>query len=240
MSEIHAKKSPMPDAPVLEVSDLGRMRYEPALAQQREMNQAVIDHNGPQRILLVEHEPVITISHRKSAPGHLLADDAMLRRLGIEVCETDRGGDITYHGPGQLVVYPILRLGDWGLNLSSYMRLLEAVIIDVLAVWGLAGVRDPSATGVWVNPDGGEQPDAKICAMGVRIRKNVTLHGLALNVTTDLTHFDAIVPCGLAGRGVTSLQQILSDKHPPMDEVKTVVVDQLKHHLAAAREASAN
>lgn len=165
-------------------------------------------------LLLVEHDPpVITISARKTARQHLVATPDMLARAGVEVCETDRGGDITYHGPGQLVVYPILDLNTLGLRLHGYMRLLEQVVIDTLARFGIEGHRDEAATGVWVG-------DSKICAMGVRVSRWVTMHGLALNVTTNLDHFDLIVPCGLVGRGVTSMARELGEACPSMDEVK--------------------
>lgn len=175
------------------------------------------------RLLLVEHEPVITVSRRPTATDNLSATPEMLAAAGVAVEPTDRGGDITYHGPGQLVAYPILDLNRLGLNLHAYMRLLEQVVIDTVAAFGVVGDRDESATGVWV-----AQPDAnaaKIAAMGVRVRRWITMHGLALNVATNLDHFDLIVPCGLAGRSVTSLQRELGDAAPTMDQVKAKLVD---------------
>jgi lipoyl(octanoyl) transferase len=156
---------------------------------------------------------VITVSRRPGARTHLLADEARLAREGVTVAETDRGGDITYHGPGQLVVYPIVDLNRLGLGLHAYMRALEGAVIDLCADLGLDAARDPAATGVWIGP-------SKLAAMGVRVRRWVTLHGLALNVTTDLSHFDLIVPCGLAGRGVTSIERELGGRCPAMDIVK--------------------
>src|SRR5690606_32437192 len=138
------------DQPVLRVIDLGRLAYAPALEVQRRINQAVIDGHEPPALLLVEHDPVITISHRRGAADHQLASPDRRAALGIDVQETDRGGDVTYHGPGQLVAYPILQLGPLGLNLGRYMRLLEQVVIDTLAVFGVEGLREPGATGVWV------------------------------------------------------------------------------------------
>ncbi len=202
------------------VRDLGTIAYAPALALQREVNRAVSEGREPMTLLLLEHEPVITISRRKNAADHLIASGPRLKSLGIDVQETDRGGDITYHGPGQLVAYPILRLNDLGLNLGRYMRLLEQVVIDTVATFGVVGRREDGATGVWV--DAPLQP-AKLCAMGVRVRKNTTLHGLALNVTTDLSHFQTIVPCGLEGRAVTSLEQLLGDACPSMAAVKAAL-----------------
>lgn len=204
------------------VRDLGRMPYAETLALQRDFQQAVIQRassgrGGPGHLLLVEHDPpVITVSRRAGARDHLIATDAQLAAAGVGVTPTDRGGDITYHGPGQLVAYPILDLNLLGLRLHGYMRFLEQVVIDALARWGLAGERDETATGVWV---GG----SKICAMGVRLSRWVSMHGLALNVTTNLEHFDLIVPCGLAGRTVTSLHRELGGDCPPMAEVKDVL-----------------
>lgn len=251
----------------LQVRDLGRMPYAEAFALQRELQAQVIadrssaDGQAPRRmyVLLVEHDPpVITVSRRKTARQHLIASDEQLRAAGVEIAETDRGGDITYHGPGQLVVYPILDLNVLGLRLHGYMRLLEQVVIDVLADYGLAGTRDESATGVWVRPHAPGSPPAsaggvsdetvrtsarplvadssgaasdpapsKICAMGVRVSRWVSMHGLALNVSTDLRHFQLIVPCGLAGRGVTSMQHLLGEACPSMDAVKRAIVGRM-------------
>jgi len=147
------------------------------------------------------------------------------------VVETDRGGDITYHGPGQLVAYPILDLNRYGLGLHAYMRLLEQVVIDTVAVWGVVGERDPGATGVWVR-------GRKIAAFGVRVRKWVSMHGLALNVTTILDHFGLVVPCGLVGRGVTSLHGELGARCPAMDDVKRTLVRSLNERLCETRKGS--
>ncbi len=239
------------------VRDLGRMPYREALDLQRALQREVIESRidgAPARIghlLLVEHDPpVITVSRRQSSRQHLIATQAQLDAAGVEVCETDRGGDITYHGPGQLVVYPILDLNAFNLRLHSYMRLLEQVVIDTLARFGIVGVRDPAATGVWVQtpetssdcdttragpragssstPESCEHsaaPLSKICAMGVRISRWVSMHGLALNVTTNLDHFDLIVPCGLAGRKATSMERVLRGGAPHLADVKEVLVE---------------
>lgn len=214
------------DLPI-DVIDLGRMNYASAYRVQAEALEAVLASRASPapilgRIHLVEHDPVITISRRPSARTHLVASPEALARAGVTVAETDRGGDITYHGPGQLVVYPVLDLNALRLNLHAYMRLLEEAVIETCGRFGVRAGRDPSATGVWVG-----SPPAKICAMGVRVRRWVTMHGLALNVTTDLSHFDLIVPCGLAGRAVTSLQRELGDACPTMPEVKRVLTDSL-------------
>ncbi len=239
----------------LQVRDLGRMPYGEAFQLQKRLQRQVIESrqrtdSGPiiGYLLLVEHDPpVITISRRPGARRHLTAGDEQLRAAGVEVAETDRGGDITCHGPGQLVVYPILDLNVLRLRLHSYMRFLEQVVIDTLAQFGIAGVRDECATGVWValpSPPGtpgqgvgGEGvSNAKICAMGVRVSRWVSMHGLALNVTTNLDHFDLIVPCGLAGRTVTNMQHELGEeKCPTMGEVKSAISRVFANTIEAAR-----
>lgn len=243
----------------LRVADLGRMRYAEALALQRRLQEEVIaaretaDVGTPHvmHLLLVEHDPpVITVSRRPTAKQHLIATAAQLETAGVEVCETDRGGDITYHGPGQLVAYPILDLNNLGLRLHGYMRLLEQVVMDVLAEYNVIGERDASATGVWVaaKHDGIEigrtqdsarstQHLSKICAFGVRISRWATMHGLALNVRTNLKHFQLIVPCGLAGRPVTSMEMLLGEACPTMNDVKRAMANQFR---AAVKQSGAN
>jgi lipoyl(octanoyl) transferase len=252
----------------LAVRDLGRMPYAEGLELQRRLQREVISSRGDSPdalarrayLLLVEHvPPVITISRRRSARTHLVATPDQLAAAGIEVAETDRGGDITYHGPGQLVVYPIIDLNLLRLRLHGYMRFLEQIVIETLAHFGIEGQRDSEATGVWVDPKRRNESDdahgfesvgasstrglpsppaplpeekgsrdAKICAMGVRISRWVTMHGLALNVTTNLAHFDLIVPCGLSGRSVTSVRDLLADACPSMDQVKQAFVEQFR------------
>lgn len=228
----------------LRTTDLGRISYEDAYALQlehvalaqaaRETPDDSLGRAGA--LLLLEHDPpVITISRRPDARSHLLATDEMLARHGVTVRETDRGGDITYHGPGQLVAYPIVDLNAAHLNLHGYMRLLERVVINVCASFGIEDAhRDHCATGVWVGgspPAEGEACDAsngaKICAMGVRVKRWVAMHGIALNVSTNLDHFNLIVPCGLPGRPVTSMAKQLGDRCPSMDEVKRAFASEL-------------
>jgi lipoate-protein ligase B len=218
------------------VVELGSMAYAEAFDAQRRWHDAVLalrDRDDPGcvgALLLVEHDPpVITISRRPGAGAHLIATPAQLAGAGVTVEPTDRGGDITYHGPGQLVVYPILDLQRLGQNLHAYMRMLEEIVIRVCAGFGVETRRDRSATGVWVG-------DAKVCAMGVRIRRWVTMHGLALNVDPEMRHFDLIVPCGLAGRSVTSLRAILGDDAPAMGEVRRAIVDGFHAELTARRK----
>jgi lipoyl(octanoyl) transferase len=173
-------------------------------------------------LLLVEHPPVITLGARnRIAVSHIVASDADLRREGVTVHDTGRGGDVTYHGPGQLVGYPILDLRPDRCDVHRYVRDLEAVLIGAVAQFGVEGVRLPGLSGVWVGAPGHEE---KVAAIGIRISRWITSHGFALNVTTDLAHFGLIVPCGIADRGVTSLARLLAHD-VPMAEVESAVID---------------
>lgn len=191
-------------------------------------------------LLLVEHDPpVITVSRRPKAAEHLLADTSRLETMGVQVEPTDRGGDITYHGPGQLVAYPIVDLNRVGLRLHSYIRLLEQAAIDTCTTFGIQTGRDRDATGVWLPPTKRHPGGAKVCAIGVRVRRWVTMHGLALNINTDLSHFDLIVPCGLKGRAVTSIARELGNSNgaavmPSVEDVKPVLASCLASLLAEA------
>jgi lipoyl(octanoyl) transferase len=153
----------------------------------------------------------------------------VLRSRGVDVVPSDRGGDVTFHGPGQLVAYPIIRLIDHQLSVGGYVRALEGAVIQCLSDFGMAARKDDCAVGVWV--DDGTGALAKICAIGVRVRRGVTLHGLALNVTTDLSFFDLIIPCGLVGRPVTSLRKLRGDQAPAMQRVKQALGARLVEHL---------
>ncbi|UYV13027.1 MAG: lipoyl(octanoyl) transferase LipB [Phycisphaera sp.] len=231
--------------PGLDTIDLGRMAYEQALAIQRARQAELIEARGDPAgdlgtIYLVEHPPIITVTRRKGAASHVLADADRLAALGVQLHQTDRGGDVTYHGPGQIVAYPILDLErltntDTGkpLGLHGYMRLLEQAVIDTLDTYGIQGDRDPEATGVWVKPANG--PPAKIAAMGVRVRKWITTHGLALNVDPDLTHFSLIVPCGLHERSVTSMRAVLGDACPSFRATQAALVTNLARLVQIAR-----
>ena len=235
--------------PSLIFKRVGRIGYQQAYdLQQRHVatvqewrEHATADSTGPLApagfVLLLEHDPVITISNRPSAQRNLLASAVQLASAGVEVAMTDRGGDITYHGPGQLVAYPIVDLNRLHLRLHEYMRCLERAVIGVCNHFGVAAAADPAATGVWVGlpPENATEVDGaparKICAMGIRVRQWVSLHGLALNVSTNLSHFGLIVPCGLIGRPVTSLRAELGDAACPTMEQ---VMDRLTVELAAA------
>ena len=167
---------------------------------------------------LEHHPPVITVTRRPGVRENLLVTPQHLLEQGIELVETDRGGDITYHGPGQLVAYPILDLNQLGLRIHPYMRLLEDVVISTVAAFGVTAGREEGATGVWVSA--GTPEARKIAALGVRLSRWCSMHGLALNVDPDLSHFDLIVPCGLTGRPVTSLRQELGAQCPSMEDVR--------------------
>ena len=182
-----------------QVRELGRMGYGPALELQQELIAARKQGTAPDHLLLLEHPHVITLG-RNGHLENLLASAEIMERAGISFFPTDRGGDVTYHGPGQLVAYPILDLREWKRDVGAYVRAVEQTIIDTLADYGIEAGRIPKLTGVWV--DG-----RKIAAIGVHISRWVTSHGLALNVSTDLSYFQYIVPCGLT-KPVTSMAQL--------------------------------
>src|SRR5574341_990063 len=179
-----------------ELRDLGRVEYGQAFELQRELVARRKAGLIPDQLLIVEHPHVITLG-RNGRSEHLLAGEAALRRAGVSFYPPDRGGDITYHGPGQVVGYPILDLRDWKRDVVAYVRALEQALIDALAEFDIAAGRMAGWTGVWVEGQ-------KIAAIGVHISRWVTSHGFALNVATDLAYFQYIVPCGLR-QPVTSM-----------------------------------
>ena len=205
----------------LDVRRLGRISYSEALALQR----ALVEDRRAGRIadtlLLVEHPHVLTLGVRgDGGRSHILAADELLASRGIEVFETGRGGDVTYHGPGQIVGYPIIDLDPDRRDVHRYVRDLETVLIRTANDYGIAAGRVEGLTGVWVGHE-------KLAAIGVRIARWITSHGFALNVTTDLDQFDLIVPCGIADRGVTSLNRLLGR---PVDTVE--VENRIIEHFA--------
>jgi len=215
--------------------DLGRLSYGDALVVQRARHEALVQARGrteePMSIFLLEHDPpVITVTRRPDVRAHLLVTEDALAERGVELVQTDRGGDITWHGPGQLIAYPILDLNRLGLRIHPYMRLLEEVIIRTLGAFGIEAHREEGATGVWVRSSG--DITRKIAAIGVRLSRWCSLHGLAINVDPDLTHFDLIIPCGLAGREVTSMRRELGEACPSMGEVKSVFTSTFSEVLA--------
>jgi lipoyl(octanoyl) transferase len=199
----------------LDVRRLGLVAYEPTWELQRSLAVARRDHLIDDTLLLVEHPHTYTLG-RRGKREHILLPPDELDQLGIEVYEIDRGGDVTYHGPGQLLAYPILLLDRWGRDVKRHMRNLEEVIIQSIARFGVRGGRIEGLTGVWVG-------DEKVAAIGVRVSYWVTTHGFALNVDPDMSYFAHIVPCGIADRGVTSLARLLG-KAPAMRDVEDAVV----------------
>jgi lipoate-protein ligase B len=185
----------------LEVVDLGRMRYGVALEIQQTLVEQRKQGNGTDTLFFVEHPHVVTLG-RNGREQHILASPEILERSGIEFYETDRGGDVTYHGPGQLVGYPILDLREWKRDVHAYFRGVEQALIDGLATFGIEAERiaERGYEGVWVN-------GAKIAAIGIHISRWVASHGFALNVETDLSYFQYIVPCGLT-KPVCSLRSL--------------------------------
>lgn len=204
------------DLPVLAVRSLGLVPYGTALEMQRALVAARQAGEAGDQLLLLEHPAVITVGvSGRSHRDHVLASSADLRNRGIEVLDVPRGGDVTYHGPGQLVGYPIIDLKPDRCDVHRYVRDLEEVLIRTAASFGVVAGRVAGLTGVWVGND-------KLAAIGVRLSRWVTSHGFALNVAADLDQFRLIVPCGLAGRGVTSLER-LTGAVPPRPELEAVV-----------------
>lgn len=209
-------------ARTLHVRRLGRMGYDEAHDLQKDLVEARRSDAIGDTLLLVEHPPVITLGARnRISVSHIVASDDELRRAGVTVHETGRGGDVTYHGPGQLVGYPILNLRPDRCDVHEYIRDIEAALILALAHCGITGTRVPGLSGVWVGEPGREE---KVAAIGVRISRWITSHGFALNVSTSLDHFRLIVPCGIADRGVTSIERTLG-RRVAMAGIETAVVD---------------
>lgn len=191
---------------------LGRMAYAGAMELQRELYARRVNDEIGDVVLFLEHEPVITLG-RRADETHVLLDADQLSDLGVEVSETDRGGEATYHGPGQLVGYPIIGMRERGLGPVKYVRLLERVIIETLSEFGIAAHLVDGETGVWVEGIPGEKrveginpKGKKIAALGVRISSGVSMHGFALNVATDLSMFQNIIPCGMPELPASSIE----------------------------------
>lgn len=227
----------------ISVTDLGLIDYQDAWDYQAQLFRVAIDRKLANRdlpqeqreplqhhLLFCEHPPVYTIG-KSGSMEHLLLNETELSEKGIQFVRTNRGGDITFHGPGQVVGYPILDLHAFFTDIHKYMRYLEEVIIRTIASFGLTGDRLPGATGVWLDP---EEPGKarKICAMGVRCSRWVTMHGFALNVNTDLAFFNHIIPCGIEDKAVTSLEKELG-----RDIDRQEVMEQLTIHMAAVFSA---
>ncbi len=193
------------------VQNIGRKSYKAVWDLQKEMQQQRINGNIEDTLILVEHDPVYTLG-KNANQDHLLQS----RDESVDVFNIERGGDITFHGPGQLVGYPILDLSNYKKSVSWYMRTLEQVLIDTLIEFKIIAQRNDGLTGVWVG-------DEKIAALGVRISRWVTMHGFALNVNTDLHYYDGIIPCGIFEYGVTSMEKIL-EKKQDIFAVKKIII----------------
>jgi lipoyl(octanoyl) transferase len=218
----------MSGASALRSSWLGRVDYLDAWRLQSAVATRV-RAGDDERLLLLEHDPVYTIG-RSGTTDHLLAGPDELRRAGASVYRVDRGGDITYHGPGQLVGYPVVRLGD-APDLTGYVRAIEAALVDALASYGVAARTERGKTGVWVELPGSAAP-AKIAAIGVRVSRGVTTHGFALNVRTDLGAFERMIPCGFAHE-VASLERlgVAADTREVADRAAAALADRLGRRL---------
>jgi len=216
------------------IQDLGLKDYKETWDYQEQLFKEVIDIKirnrredagleTPNHLLFVEHPHVYTLG-KSGDYSNLLVDEKELDKRGASFYKINRGGDITYHGPGQIVGYPILDLDNFFTDIHKYLRFLEEMVILTLEEYGLQGERSPGETGVWL--DVGTPFARKICAMGVRASRWVTMHGFALNVNTNLGYFDLMIPCGIKGKAVTSLSAELGNSDIPMGEVKQKL---LKH-----------
>lgn len=203
------------------IIDLGVMKYELALTQQVLWHSKVVEGQGSV-ILTVEHEPVLTLGKNADQASLLFPRD-YYRQLGVDFSETERGGDVTAHMPGQLVVYPIIDIQRQKLSVRSYVERLESSVIETLSYFGVESSRDLNLPGVWV----GSQ---KICAIGVRVKSRVTMHGIALNVNNDLSLFGKIIPCGIRSRGVTSMQALLG-RPVNLKEVRDSLIQNITKNL---------
>jgi len=209
------------------VIDLGRTRYADAWEMQRKIFSARLAHRIPDVLLLTEHEPVFTLG-KGADVNHLLAGDGELQEKKIEVFNIDRGGDVTFHGPGQLVGYPILDLNEHYLDIHRYLRDIEEVLIRTAKDFGIDGERAEGYTGVWVKND-------KLAAIGVKVSRWITMHGFAFNVNTDLSYFDRIIPCGIFHKGVTSLK-LLTEQEVPMADVEKAVIRNFESVFSAVSQ----
>ena len=204
-------------------ADLGRAGYGPTLELQQRLVAKVQADGEPSYVLLVEHDPPVITLGRRAEMRHVLADPEHLAAAGVEIVKVSRGGDVTWHGPGQLVAYPILRLDTRGLTLRAYVQCLEQAVINVLARLGIAAQRRDGLVGVWAGLE-------KIAAVGVAVSRWVTYHGLSLNVAADVGGFDTIVPCGLANASVTSISRLLG-RDVGLGQVKPVLIECLARSL---------
>jgi len=200
----------------LHTTYLGLTRYQAAWDLQKKLFDLRVAGEIGDILLLNEHAPVYTLG-KSGDDNHLLAGKADLEQQGIDLHHIDRGGDVTFHGPGQLVGYPIMNIAGERADVHQYLRTIEEVIIRTLAGYGIAGTRDSDFTGVWVGNN-------KIAAIGIKVAHWVTMHGFALNVNTDLTYFDRIIPCGIFHKGVTSMERLLGRTIPLEDIAGQIII----------------
>ena len=200
------------------IIDLGISEFKDTWNLQKELQKKRILGEIEDQLILVEHPAVYTLG-KNASKEHILK-----KKEGISIIQTDRGGNITFHGPGQLVGYPILDLNFYKRSITWYMRELEQLMIDVLKEYGIEGSTKKGLTGTWVK-------DHKIAALGVRISRWVTMHGFSLNINPDLDYYQDIIPCGIQGYGVTSMAMIMGEEVPSMDEVKIKMVDYFKNRF---------
>jgi lipoate-protein ligase B len=203
----------------LDVVDLGTRDYALALEYQKKTVELRMLGVCPDTLILVEHPSVLTLG-RQATEANLLVDQAYLATQGIGLYRVERGGEVTYHGPGQIVGYPIISLKERGVSPGAYLRMLEDALIAAIDAFGLQAGRMDGFTGAWVGSE-------KVAAIGIAVRRGVTYHGFAFNVEPNLAHFDLIVPCGIQGKGVTSLSKLLG-RSVPMAEAQRVIVREFK------------
>ena len=205
------------------IIDLGISEFKDTWNLQKELQEKRILGEIEDQLILVEHPAVYTLG-KNASKDHILKS-----KEGVSVIQTDRGGNITFHGPGQLVGYPILDLNFYKRSITWYMRELEQLMIDVLKEYGIEGSTKKGLTGTWVK-------DHKIAALGVRISRWVTMHGFSLNINPDLNYYQDIIPCGIQGYGVTSMAVIMGEEVPSMDEVKIKMVDYFKNRFVGFKD----
>jgi len=222
------------------VKDLGKEEYQNCFEIQKKLQKEIINIKlnnrrdnlnieTPNYLLVVEHNHVYTLG-KSGDLNNLLYKEELLKRNNISFHHTNRGGDITYHGPGQLVLYPIIDLENFFTDIHKYLRLLEKSVIDTLKIINIKASISSNRTGVWL--DVGKYNERKICAMGVKVSRWVTMHGLALNITNDLSYFDGIIPCGLENRNVTSVKNEIGNSIG-IDEIKSLLIKNFSYNFNA-------
>jgi lipoate-protein ligase B len=206
----------------VETTFLGRLPYRHALALQRERWQQIVDGKAPEVVYTLEHEPVVTLGRRGSL-DHLRVGRDELALKGVDLVETDRGGELTYHGPGQLVVYPLLNVGERRIAVGDLVRALAGAGADALRTWGIEASYDPAHPGLWTDGE-------KVGAVGMRVSRGVSMHGMAINVTTDLEAFGLIVPCGMPAARTVSVSSLVAEE-PDVRAFGDAVVEHLARRL---------